>query len=262
MTNYIASTRLPPLYLIGGSQYDSDLTLIEPTGLNPWQKRWNKEWLNEAYIPYMRHKDLLAEFRPNPDASCDRYQKTQQGTDQFVLDAINAGIASPKGAPARTRWGTRTRFFTWPVRMLSSDIKRLWGRWRKHRGNSKAWQMVVVMEEHGETPRWKGEMRFTFRDGFLDDYLNSPKPGNWINFPSAEDIKWYLVRGPNGMEWLQGGQDARTWAPKLTPESCIPFVLVNGHVVRDCRPHDAHKVADGDVFDNFMRSCPHCGQKP
>ncbi|KAI0412519.1 hypothetical protein F5X98DRAFT_379646 [Xylaria grammica] len=117
------------------------------------------------------------------------------------------------------------------------------------------------MEEHGETPRWKGEMKLTFRDGFLGDYVNSTNQANWINFPSAQDVKWYLVRSADGLEWLQGGQKAQSWAPNLSPESCIPFVMVNGHAVRDCRPHNTHELADGNVFDNFMRSCPHCGQR-
>ncbi|KAI1132763.1 hypothetical protein F5Y10DRAFT_230733 [Nemania abortiva] len=117
------------------------------------------------------------------------------------------------------------------------------------------------MEEHGEMPRWKGEMKFTFRDKVFSRYLNSANGGNWIDFPSAQDIKWYSVRSPAGLEWLQGGQDARSWGPNLAPESCIPFAMVDGRVVRDCRPDNAHKIADGNVFDNFVRPCPHCSRR-
>ncbi|KAI0903641.1 hypothetical protein F4823DRAFT_635436 [Ustulina deusta] len=253
---------LPPPYPIDSSQGGSGPTIAEPTGLSPWQKRWNMEWLNEAYIPYMRYTDLHMERYPRCERKYKLYQQTRPGTERFILNAIEAGIASPKSALTRTRWPHGTRYYAWLVRLLGCNTRRLWGRWRKHRENAKTWQMVVVMEEHGETPRWKGEMKLTFRDGFLDDYLNSPNPVPWVDFPSAQDIKWYSVRPPGGLEWLQGGQDARSWAPYLSPESCIPFVMVDGHVVRDCRPHVAHELADGNVFDNFVRTCQHCGRKP
>ncbi|KAI3321843.1 hypothetical protein HD806DRAFT_523772 [Xylariaceae sp. AK1471] len=248
MTDYTSSAGLPPLYIFESLQCSSGPTITEPTGLSPWQKRWNMEWLNEAYIPYMRYNDLLMERFWNRDTAYYLRKKTRPATEQFMLDAIEAGIASPKSALTRTRWPCGTGFFTWPVRMLASNTKRLWGRWRKHRENAKTWQMVA-----------KGEMKLTFRDGVLHDYFNSPNPPTWIDFPSARDIKWYWVRSSCGVEWLQGGQDARSWAPDLAPESCIPFVIADGHVVRDCKPHNAHELADGNVFDNFVRLCPHCG---
>ncbi|KAI1423746.1 hypothetical protein F5Y12DRAFT_716012 [Xylaria sp. FL1777] len=261
MSDQTASEGQPPPYPINSPQPSSGPPTTEPTGLSAWQRRWNREWLNEAYVPYMRHNDLLMERWANRDRNYRLCSQTRPDTEQFILNAIEAGIASPKSTLTQTRWPRGTHHCTWPVRMLASKITRLWGRWRKFREDGKTWQMVAVMEEHGETPRWRGEMRLTFRDGFLYEYLNSRTTVPWIDFPSGQNIKWYLVRAPCGREWLQGGQDARSWAPNLAPESCIPFVVVDGNVVRHCRPHNAHELADGNVFDNFTRSCQHCGQR-
>ncbi|KAI0448798.1 hypothetical protein F5B21DRAFT_521147 [Xylaria acuta] len=92
------------------------------------------------------------------------------------------------------------------------------------------------MEEHGETPRWRGEMRFTFRDGVLGDFLDLKNQGEWIDFPSGQDIKWFWVGTPSGRTWLRGGQNAQHWGPFRRAESCTPFVMVDGRIVRDCGP--------------------------
>lgn len=247
------------------SQCSSNSTIAEPTGLNPWQRRWNMEWLSEAYIPYMHHSDLLMERSSNRNKYHINYrecQETRPGTEKFMANAIEAGIASPSSTLTRTRWPCGARSLTWPVRMLASDTKRLWRRWRKHRADAKRCQMVVVMEEHGETPRWRGEMKLTFESDFLfDNWIPSDPKGFCVDFPSARDIKWYTMRSSLGKEWLQGGQDTWGWGPYPTALSCIPFVVVDGSVVRTCRPDEVHERADGNVFDNFVLSCPHCGQR-
>ncbi|KAI1169320.1 hypothetical protein F5B18DRAFT_594885 [Nemania serpens] len=259
MAESSASAWLEPPCLIPTSKCGSGPTTKEPAVLSPWQRRWNMEWLNEAYIPYMRHNDLLMERSSKRDKNYRRCQKTRPGTEKFMSNAIEAGIASPKSTLTRTPWPCGTRHVTWPVRMLASHTRRLWGRWRKHREEAKKCRMVIVMEEHGETPRWKGELKLTFQDGFF--FPGRMRPSNWIDIPSAQDVKWYLIRSRNGLEWLQGGQSSGSWAPNRAEESCIPFVMVNGSVARNCRPHEAHERADGNVFDNFELPCPHCGRR-
>ncbi|KAI0808855.1 hypothetical protein GGR55DRAFT_651140 [Xylaria sp. FL0064] len=153
MTDYPAIPGPPPSYVADGLQYRSGPTATEPMGLSPWQRRWNMKWLNEAYIPYMRRNDLHMERWLRRDTSSRPGEETRPGTEQFMLNGIEAGVANPRSSITRKRLPPGTHHLTWPVRMLASDTKRLWGRWRKHRENAMSWQMVVVMEEHGDTPR-------------------------------------------------------------------------------------------------------------
>ncbi|KAJ8120567.1 hypothetical protein ONZ43_g2756 [Nemania bipapillata] len=198
----------------------------------------------------------------NRDDNYDMCQETRADTERFLSAAVNNGIVGRRGRHSRSlrwsrSWPSGTRTLTRPLRLLASHAARLWTRWRRHREDAKGWRLVVTMEEHGEAPRWNGEMRLTFRDGFLDEFFNGPGRGTWVDFPSPQDIKWYLVRAPSGLEWLQGGQAPGGWAPDLSADSCIPFVMVDGRAVRDFRPHDFYDSTDQDVFDNFIRSCHH-----
>ncbi|KAI0410093.1 hypothetical protein F4802DRAFT_592966 [Xylaria palmicola] len=258
--DYFAAARpLPPCLFIS-SQCGSHITATEPTGLRPWQRRWNREWLHEAYIPQMRHNHLVRQLQSNRDAK-DYYlcQKALMGTEKFMSTIRDAGVIGPGTTLEPDVNGIMC--FTWPVRMLASHAGRLWRRWRKHREKAKKWQMVVVMEEHGDTPRWKGEMRLTIEDDSLKDYLKTTNREDWIVFPSPEDIKWYSVRAPGGLEWLQGGQVAGSWAADPAPTSRIPFVVAGGRVTRNRSPHDVDIHADGDVSENFVAPCSHCGQR-
>ncbi|KAI0868190.1 hypothetical protein GGS24DRAFT_224932 [Hypoxylon argillaceum] len=264
MAGGITTVRRPPPYsTTGPSQHSSGSARAEPTGLSSWQKRWNMEWLNEAYIPSLRRTNLLMERSSNRDNTYNKGKNIPECRDQFLSNAEAAGIvANPKSAVTQTRCPHGTRHLSWPIRMLASDTKGLWGRWRKHRKDAKTWQVVAVMEERGDTPRWRGEMRFTFQEEFFAKHAQatSINEAEWIPFPSGEDIKWFWIRPPGGGRmWLQGVEDAQHWGPLCRAESCIPFAMVNGRVVRDCRPANAHTRADGNVFDNFVQCCQHCG---
>lgn len=239
----------PPPYATNDPSEDSpEPATTEATELSPWQRRWNTEWLNEAFIPHMRRNDLLMERPTRRDKNHYSRKESRQSTNDFILAAASEGLVSPKKAVTKTRALRGTRHITWPARKLASDIKTIWGRWRKHRGDTKHYKVVAVMEDRADDPQWRGKMELTFRDKrSLLDFLNTDNRGKWINMPSHEDIKWYSVLTPSRVLYLQTGPAA------FGPEPYIPFVPVDGHIVRDCRPGNAHTRSDGNIFNHFAR---------
>ncbi|KAI1171212.1 hypothetical protein F4777DRAFT_583147 [Nemania sp. FL0916] len=242
MIDYVTAVLagLPPPYeganlLTSGLPPIPSLTTSEPAELSEWQRRWNNEWLNEAYIPYIRRVQLLMERIPNCEANLHLFHRA----------AAKQEANEPKERKDTNAMSARDTSYHVAVRMLASKAKRLWGRWGKHRDKANKWQVVAVMEEHGGAPRWTGEMKITFRDGALENAPRRP-----IDLPSSEDIKWLWVTAPWGETWLQGRPQTQHWGPFLRRDSCIPFVSMRGEVVRNCKP-EAHLRADGDVFDNF-----------
>jgi hypothetical protein len=238
-------------------QPDSGRNRTEPLGLSPWQRRWNVEWLNDGLISNTRYRYLRLE-RPrnrNPETSRKQIETRRSGIEKFVSDAIQAGYASERNCMKRTRWQRATDRITWPVRLLAHEIKALKEFWREHKNKDKLWRVRAFMEEQGETPRWRAEMKFAFQPG---QYEEMRKTGEWIDFPSPEDIKWFWVTTPEGLTRLHG-VDPMHWGPQTSSDTkSMPFAMWNERVVRNLGTQAI--LGQGDFFSHFVepRRCPHC----
>ncbi|KAI3316725.1 hypothetical protein HD806DRAFT_541935 [Xylariaceae sp. AK1471] len=254
---------LPPPYTEPAQPIDrheqSDLgsNRIEPLGLSPWQRRWNVEWLNDASIADTHYRYLRLERPRNRNSNVTRkeIEIARARAEKRVSDAIQAGCVSENSTMTRTRWQQATRRITWPVKQLVHEIKAFKGCWREYKNKDKLWRVTAVMEEQGETPRWQGEMKFTFQPG---QYEEMRKTGEWIDFPSPQDIKWFWVTTPQGLKRLHATHNVH-WGPFTDPSlQSMPFAMWNGHVVRN--PGTQHIRAKGDFFSHFLEPprCPHC----
>ncbi|KAI1813494.1 hypothetical protein GGS20DRAFT_586439 [Poronia punctata] len=126
----------------------------EITELAPWQKRWNLEWLHEAFIPHLRHIGCHKIFPRKFLSSCKKQ--------------------------------------ACPRHQIKKVAKDLWDRCRLH-GSRKTWKTVAILEECGDNPRWEGELTIKWiRKGSNSDPEFFPGPENikWAYTFSPSGDRW------------------------------------------------------------------------
>ncbi|KAI1275008.1 hypothetical protein F5Y07DRAFT_400858 [Xylaria sp. FL0933] len=257
----IAGSQDPPPYAAqapssGQHNSNTDYDHRHAPRLAPWQRRWNVEWLNEAKIPEFKYG--LARLHLLYTKRGDTREKLYGYEDRFnsiIGEMIEAGFVSQAHACKRTWFHRALRRYTWPLQLMAHDVKAFKQWWCDFKNKDKLWRVTAVMEEQGENPRWKAEMTFTIQP---KQYEQMEKAGQWIEFPSPEDIKWLYVTRPNGIRRLHA-TDPRHWGPK--PKSglgSLPFDEQNGRIVRQC-PLTLRMIPKNLHLFTEPRHCSHCG---
>ncbi|KAI1198498.1 hypothetical protein F5X97DRAFT_342594 [Nemania serpens] len=225
-----------------------------PAPLASWQIRWNVEWLNEAIIPFMKKR--FRDKRPRSTTrGCDKAKldSFEDDVSCMIEGAIEAGFVKKENAHKRTRLHRAIRRCTWRLQLVAHEFKAFKKCWREFKNKDKLWRVTAVMEEQGENPRWQAEMTFTFQP---TQYEEMTRAGEWIEFPSPEDIKWFWVTGPEGFRRLHA-TDQGHWGPDPDCSAkTIPFGHRNGCIVR--HPEAPPPVPNPHLFVE-QRRCSHCG---
>ncbi|KAJ2991770.1 hypothetical protein NUW58_g2402 [Xylaria curta] len=226
--------------------------------LAPWQRRWNVEWLNKAMIPDRKCKFLRLE-RPGYIKKGFTRADVDAGEEEvsdIIAEMIRAGFVSKENAHKRTWLRCVIRRYTWRLQLIAHDIKAVKKCWDEFKNKDKLWRVTAVMEEQGENPRWQAEMTFTIQP---KKYEEMEKAGQWIEFPSPEDIKWFYVTDPKGVKRLHA-TDHRHWGPNPSFEpATTPFGERNGRVVR--HPLSVALPRNFRLFVEQVehQRCDHCG---
>ncbi|KAI1739620.1 hypothetical protein F4680DRAFT_466414 [Xylaria scruposa] len=259
MSTPIAGSKEPPPYSSAASPSNPGLNHHQHPPLAQWQRRWNLEWLNKAMIPCLKYRLLRAQRSLNRKKGCTREQLDSQEANisGMIAEAIEAGLVSKENALKRTRISYALRRFTWPLKLMAHEVKAFKECWYEFKNKDKLWRVTAVMEEQGENPRWQAEMTFSFQPRLFEQMIQA---GQWIEFPSPEDIKWLYVTGPDGVKRLYA-TDQRHWGP--CPHylaASLPFGQRDGCIVRHPPsafplPQDFHLF----VEQTGSRRCNQCG---
>ncbi|KAI1347882.1 hypothetical protein F5Y01DRAFT_318290 [Xylaria sp. FL0043] len=258
----IAGSPDPPPYAAqapssGQHNTNTDYDHRHAPRLAPWQRGWNLEWLNEAIIPEFKYRvlrlhHLLYTKRGGTQEELDVYEDRASG---IIGEMIEAGFVSQEHAHKRTWFHRALRRYTCPFQLMAHEVKAFKQCWYDFKNKDKLWRVTAVMEEQGENPRWKAEMTFIIQP---KQYEQMVKTGQWIEFPSPEDIKWLYVTGPDGIRRLHA-TDRRHWGPKSKCGlASLPFDERNGRIVRR-RPTTLKKIQKKFHLFAEPRQCSHCG---
>ncbi|KAI0803457.1 hypothetical protein GGR55DRAFT_682601 [Xylaria sp. FL0064] len=201
MSLLIAGSQDPPPYAAQASssgQHNSntDYDHQHAPRLAPWQRRWNIEWLNKAMIPDLKYKilglhDPRYTLRVTTREKLDAYEDHMSG---IIGEMIKAGFVSQEHAHKRTWFHRALRRYTCSFQLMAHEVKVFKQCWYDFKNKDKLLRITAVMEEQGENPRWKAEMTFIIQP---KQYEQMEKAGQWIEFPSPEDIKWLYVTRPD-----------------------------------------------------------------
>ncbi|KAI0452388.1 hypothetical protein F5B21DRAFT_526810 [Xylaria acuta] len=159
----------------------------------------------------------------------------------IIAEAIEAGFVSKENAHNRTRLHCAIRRCTWPLQLVAHEVKAFKKCWSDFKNKDKLWQ---------------AEMTFTIQPR---QYEQTAETGQWIEFPSPEDIKWFYVTGPEGVKRLHA-TDQRHWGPNPNfIAASQPFGEWNGCIVR--HPKSLTLTRDFHLFveQTGPRRCNHCG---
>ncbi|KAI4861467.1 hypothetical protein F4820DRAFT_451897 [Hypoxylon rubiginosum] len=176
-----------------------------PKRLEQWHLRWNNDWYNDA-VPQQIRKDYayVMRYRHSTRHTKRDIRRWRAGQEEEISAAISGGYVDPENTLSCSRWQrARDRVLEFgPMKPLGclkqgyDDFKE----WRRERTNrDKVWKMTAFMEDIGDKPRWKAELTFKVS---AEEISRLRKSGKWFEFPSAENIKWWWVKGPNGSESL------------------------------------------------------------
>ncbi|KAI0550730.1 hypothetical protein F4679DRAFT_202197 [Xylaria curta] len=260
MTIPTAGSQEPPQYSFPALPSNPSHNRHRHPPLAQWQRRWNVEWLNEAMIPELKYRLLRIQRPRNRKDGCTRKIVDAHGdkVSDMIAEVIEAGLVSEEEELKRTWFHRAIRRFTWPLQLMAHEVKEFKKCWYEYKNKDKLWRVTAVMEEHGRKPRWQAEMTFTIQP---KQFEQMEKAGQWIDFPSPEDIKWFYVTGPNGVKKLHA-TDQRHWGPdpNSVPTS-LPFGEQNGRIVRH-PPSPALPLSRNlHLFDDQRgpRQCNQCG---
>ncbi|KAI0203339.1 hypothetical protein F4808DRAFT_458103 [Astrocystis sublimbata] len=270
MCRPIAGSPSPPSYKSQASSTDADQHKSgssvpggdgqPPLELAPWQRRWNVEWLNNAKIPDLQYKCIN---KQRPLSSRQPTLSTRESINTFedfvsseVAKMIEAGFVDKKDAHKRTRLRNAARRCTWPLQFALLRAKALKKCWDDLQGKDGLVRVTAVMEEQGGHPRWQAEMTFTMQP---KQFKQMTDAGQWIEFPSPEDIKWFGVAVPGDVKRLRATRQTN-WGRDLSPAATsVPFGLQDGCIVRN--PSTYFLPRDYSLFIEQKR-CSHCGCIP
>ncbi|KAI1084468.1 hypothetical protein F5B20DRAFT_297656 [Whalleya microplaca] len=213
----------------------------QPQKLQPWQKRWNKEWVSQAVIPDIRWRMDRIERRKNGlDHETIKYYRDNVENYALQVERMQPG-SDKKGRCRGWRRACHRMFGSLGDLKVGYDDFR---KWRQERQDgTKLWEVRAVIEDQGEDPMWEGEIIFKIRP---ENYAKLKE--NWFNFPSPENIKWFWVTDPDGLRLLQGPA-AEHWGPQRNSKNCLPFGRENGCVVKN--PPSSAWGTHWEVWSNF-----------
>ncbi|KAI1401934.1 hypothetical protein F4819DRAFT_508040 [Hypoxylon fuscum] len=250
----------PPPYSpekpLSNSHVNSGVTLpaSQPHTLRPWQRRWNREWLNNALMKEVRAGCVYTMSNRN-GCSKECVKKKIAKAEEWVSRGIQVGVIDEKTTLLRSRLQRATdRLFGLlkPLKQEYDDFVE----WRREMKNKdKLWKVTAVMEDVGENPKWQAEMTFKITP---EQWSELEHPNQWFDFPSAENIKWLRVTEPNGYDHISPPA-AENWGPDIRPKtfaSIIPFFETGGSVIRNPQP-GTPSVADGCYWHNFTDLARH-----
>ncbi|KAI1159108.1 hypothetical protein F5B18DRAFT_638189 [Nemania serpens] len=201
--------------------------------------------MKHKFLRYQRSRNI-----PCTREGADAYEDRVSG---LIADAIEAGFVSKENAYKRTRLHRVIRRYPYPLQLVAHDIKAFKKCWYEFKNKDKLWRVTAVMEEQEDNSRWQGEMTFTFQP---KQYEQMARAGQWIEFPSPEDIKWFWVTGPEGVKRLFA-TDRRHWGPNPDDSKVsMPFGERNGCIVRHS---EAPAPAQNPHLFVEQRRCSHCG---
>ncbi|KAI1747192.1 hypothetical protein F4782DRAFT_543685 [Xylaria castorea] len=254
----IAESQEPPPYVSPAPPGDRHKSSSSPPPIAPWQRRWNVEWLDKAMVPGLKYLFLRLQRARNVRNGFTREQidAMEDRLSGDVAAAIEAGFVSKENALKRTRLPRAIRRCAWPLQLVAHEAKAFKKCWYEFKNRDKVWRVTAVMEEQGENPRWQAEMTFTIQPWQYEQMLEA---GQWIEFPSPEDIKWFYVTGPDDRKRLLA-TDQRHWGPNPNfLAASQPFGERNGRIVR----HSKMTKLSGDfhlcIDQTGPRRCNHCG---
>ncbi|KAI0898819.1 hypothetical protein F4806DRAFT_314993 [Annulohypoxylon nitens] len=215
--------------------------------LEPWQRRWNREWFKHAFANGMRR---IYAFKTLP--VCDRNKRKTRKLHRamvaaHVREAIEIGIADEEDSIPLSWWWRVTNFFFWHPKEEFNAFRE-WRRDRKNRERN--WKVIAVMEDVGENPKWKGEMTFKISREQWSEFANEER---WFDFPSPENIKWFWLVRP--LPWGRDVQSLpkpsrRHWGPDTHQGHrgvFMPFRRTTKGIVRN----DRSNIRDFGYWHNF-----------
>ncbi|OTA94373.1 hypothetical protein M434DRAFT_394778 [Hypoxylon sp. CO27-5] len=216
---------------------------FEPQKLKPWQIRWNREWLQHGLINDLRKSYVRLERFYRTGRGKEDIKRKRAGAEACVLDAIRNGATDKSNTLARSRWQRMKE------RFLGSwlDEYEAFKEWRKDRKEKdKVWKVTTVMEDTGDNPKWQAVMTFKITP---EHWLDMENAGQWFDFPSTENIKWFWVTGP-GYEHLCP-PSLQHWGPVREFQNVtMPFYQSQDRVLRNPRPEDI----TGEYWPNFTQA--------
>ncbi|KAI1414301.1 hypothetical protein F5Y13DRAFT_197754 [Hypoxylon sp. FL1857] len=212
--------------------------------LKPWQRRWNKDWF-DAWAKNLRM--LIPSFERNRrrnGISDEDLITIRAHTEAWISDAIRQGATDKSNAFSRSRWRCIKERFFWRLQDEYDSFKQ-WRRDRKERG--KLYKVTAAMEDVGDNPKWKAEMTFKIS---RENWVEMVNTGQWFEFPSAENIKWFWVNGVARRDVLLP-RAAHHWGPDpnfLWGVVVLPFCEDQGRVIRN---HQVRAPLDS-YWHNFV----------
>ncbi|TRX89330.1 hypothetical protein FHL15_009767 [Xylaria flabelliformis] len=256
----IAGPQEPPAYSSSVSPSNPSCNRNQHPPLAQWQRRWNVEWLNEAMIPDLKSKFLRVQWPRYRKRGCTREQvdAKENQIGGIIAEMIEAGLVNKENELKRTRFHCAIRRFTWPLQLMVHEVKAFRKCWYEFKNKDKLWRVTAVMEEQGESPRWQAEMTFSIRP---TQYEQMKEAGQWFEFPSPEDIKWFYVTGPDGVKRLHA-TDQKHWGPNpYFLAASLPFGERNGCIVRHPISPTLPLTRDFHLFveQTGARRCNQCG---
>ncbi|KAI0190864.1 hypothetical protein F4808DRAFT_465553 [Astrocystis sublimbata] len=200
----------------------------QPPELAPWQKRWNVEFETEARSPALERNLLMhRRMRKKQKSGGSRVTLTQGIIDildlayrELTTPMIEAGVLSKEYECKQTRFHRAMRRYAWPLLLFVRDVKEFKRQWREFRERDKNFHLTVCMEEQGEYPRWKAKMTVTVDPAHWELMKQT---GQWIDFPSPENVKWVQAHEPGFWEGFihPGPTPFIVWNSEATQHSSV-----------------------------------------
>ncbi|KAI1382446.1 hypothetical protein F4677DRAFT_440243 [Hypoxylon crocopeplum] len=202
--------------------------------LQHWQRRWNREWLADTFIPGCRRVADSAEQIWLRGGAKDKYKHVIEDNRRNTEPTIAYWEHYVPGADKKGKRGFFRHALHRIVLFLRlEDLKveyRDFKKWRRER--QEATSKVVIeadMEDEGNAPRWKGKMTFTMDPKLYSQYTESD---TWFAFPTLDNIRWYCVKPSGRARCIRGRADGH-WGPSKARTYCMPFRCVHGAIQRN-----------------------------
>ncbi|KAI1205522.1 uncharacterized protein F4807DRAFT_442895 [Annulohypoxylon truncatum] len=232
----------PPPYSPGPNAAPST---NQPQNLEPWQRRWNREWFKHAFVKNFRRKYANTKL---PSKNTGRVRRKVIGsiivTSAHINEGVTNGVTGEEDDISMSRWHrTMNRLFGHIKWKYEEFLE-----WRQDRKEEKKlWKVTAIMEDTGDSPKWKGVMTFKIP---REHWAKFDKE-HWFQFPSPENIKWFWVKRPDssydGEDFVQPSHSH--WGPDLSSlDIVIPFRQTRGGVVRN----STFYTPDLGYWNNFV----------
>ncbi|KAI1774363.1 hypothetical protein F4818DRAFT_452368 [Hypoxylon cercidicola] len=204
--------------------------------LQRWQRRWNREWVTDAFIPGIRRAADSAE-RNWIYGGCK--EKDKHGIEENKRNTEPSVAYMEYFIPGADKKGKRG-FFRHALHRIVlllrlEDLKveyRDFKKWHQERQEARSKVIIEAdMEDEGNAPGWKGKMTFTMDPKLYSQYRKSD---TWFPFPTQDNIRWHWVN-ESGRGWGLHGRADSHWGPSEDRTCCLPFRCIHGVVRRNVK---------------------------